>query len=1278
MFITKSGKLLIADQNNLSQCQVNGNTVNLEGPVSIPEISKYAYLLKCGSIERLLFENAGSGYIKPTFTCSGLSFAEAVIYTGIVSYKVLSGKNITANASIFISPPYGVGDFVLAKQSINVDASGNLISVVPACMNVLGCGYTYDPSGVNPVLNIECGNSTTPPQLVTTLVSGSITSVAIPSPYYSNCGSNYPATVDVGVSDITGSGAIVTAVMNGDLLNYFIVVSGGHNYTNPFYTLSPGGSGVNILPLISTYIGGVTITSGIYFYNVPTINVADNYGSGAVPYPIMAGVLKSDIVTYSGTVIPHETYITPTMKAGFNLGSQPTYPNNTNYTAKNRYHQGIPWAVSGPGTLTASGEGTPISWTQPASTVLTRWTLGTNLSNAVDSFGTSSPTGIFTLKYIDNYVNTVSGSYLSLSASNAQIINLSGPNINTTSGILLNSNDISYSYGGGITGLTIAHTALGSGYTCAIALCSNSIVVYPIVQSGIINNLNIICPGTNITSTPTITIYGLGLSGTTITEQINVAYSDNPSNWQINLGLTLAQSQGQFLLQNIFISDPDPYTGLATDIDFNQPLATQDGVLKALKSKNGQVPSFVRFMDINQSYHGDSSLTVSGDLSRPTDTNWYSTKQVGYTFYQARYVNTNPADTGYSWYTNKVYGDFPFTTGGPDSFGKYLTLNSGDYGYFTGNYLAGQNVVVEFIGTAHNFKSGQYISAFTPDTSSTLPLSDNSNWAPNPYAYGGYAWVTGPSSVIVSIDTFVGTSTNNLKTVNSNTVVPLTGGWYISYTQGDDYGTPYQYSAQFCKDLGCDFYINIPLAATPSLVNQLVDIANTYLGPDQHVYLEYGNEIWNGFFLAHAYLPCLGGAYEYLGIPFSNLYVGSSLQSSNNYQIFASGWKSVGRDVNSLHYVYGSWMGNSSVTSDIVEACQENNLPIHYIAVAPYADIASDVNSSNLIPYYTPIGAGGSGWPPGAINDIYRTWFLNSNTYTGGFAAHKAIVDAWGQPSQQIYFGSPNIILSGGNNTGGPWQIGLTFIDYNGLETTFGNSLSVVNSIQPYWQPLVLLPALPWWASGVNVYINIEFSFITPTPVWVGQMIQYTGLARGTYTPGSFLTISDYTPPTTGFIYAPTVNYASGYINSKPSLITYEGATQNIIPNGLPLGQYVVHDCQTDPSAADRIYDWYAGCQNGGCEGALYFGCYNGPGTYDLWALSFGTNQLPGSGHTNKYSVVDGRDHNAGPSPNVATMLQGFLNFIDRSPLISIPSESVHWQDFRQRIGLEHHLLTSY
>ena len=124
-------------------------------------------------------------------------------------------------------------------------------------------------------------------------------------------------------------------------------------------------------------------------------------------------------------------------------------------------------------------------------------------------------------------------------------LNLSGPNTATTTGVAVNSADISYTYGGGLTAIGTSHSTFGSGYSGAIVTISggggSGAIATAVVSGGAIASFAVVCPGTGYTSTPTVKVYGTALSGTTITAVFNVAYSSsNPTYWNLNLTASVA------------------------------------------------------------------------------------------------------------------------------------------------------------------------------------------------------------------------------------------------------------------------------------------------------------------------------------------------------------------------------------------------------------------------------------------------------------------------------------------------------------------------------------------------------------------------------------------------------------------------------------------------------------------------------------------------------------------------------------------------------------------
>ena len=1253
MYITKSGKLLVSEiPINPDMIKVNGKNITIEGPATLPDMPLYLYLLKCGPVERVLFKDAGRGYVNPSLSCSGLTFGSTAIATGIIGYQVLSGNNLPTSLPIFVSPPFNNPKGQPPNLKTTIDSSGNFISLESPINNFLGYGLGFTKK-VSPIISVNCGNQNNPPQLLTTIISGVITDVSVAPPYWTYCGNSYNSDTTINVSDISGHDAVLKLVLNGSYLGGVSVISGGYNYINPCYTLSPSGNNVNILPIIDSFIHHASLESSDYFYAPPDISINDNvfrqirtHGNGAVAFPVMAGINDDDIVTYCDAVVKREEYIKPRMKAGFNLGEQPSNPYSDNFTAKNRYHQATPWQSSYGGNLNVEDDGTPIDWSNPTSVTLGRWILGPVISNTIDSYKLCSHTGRHTLKYKDPFINTPSGTYLRLGAGqNTSYVNLSGPNYGTTSGIQIDSRDINWQ-DGVIYSINLQHTNLGSGYTGALALTNNGSIILPIVEDGIITSLSMICPGYyNPNLQPEITIYGISVVNNVITQEIDIEYNEDYASNEIDLNLTLAQINGKFFLdKNIYISTPDPFTKKADYINLDKPLETQRGVIKSFTSPNGNTPDVVRGMDVTQTYSGFSNARKKTDFLSPSDTNWVTSKSVGTWFQQARFVNTDPANTGYAWYVNKIYGDLPFMKEGPDEYKRYFTLKPNDYGYFTASYGGGQMFIVELLSnTEHVFEAGDLISIWTNEPAAVVPITNGKpDYAPI-YGSAAFGWPTSPSSIIVAVDTYQGNSSASASQINSNEVIPLSGNGWLLYMNIGNYNVPYEYMASLCSDLGeTAYYCNLPHAPSIDWVIELVDRIDKYIGQDNPILLEYSNEIWNFGFASNWFMPVTTTIYGNLGYHFSNEFGGPTQLASDYYDIFTKRWKELGRDPSLVKRIFGSWMSGPGLTSQIVANCQQNGNPIDYIAVAPYHDITV-VDTSNIVNYIGVPGLG-SGWSPGAINDIFRLWMLNGNSYNSLFDTHQKIIDAWGQPTEQVAIW--NVDYTGGDLITGGYQIGYTFEDAEGRETTQGTSTSVMGNVNSSYVFKLPLPSCPYWATKLNVYINIVYkSFADPQPDYVNQMILYSGIPTNSFNTGDILRISSWVPEKP-YRNPPDINYASGYALNKPSLITYEGGAANMIPP-MPFDNYIMHDCRADKSFADVVYDWYGACDQAGLEYGVYYQAYNGMLTHDMWTLALATSQIPGSGHDNRYALVDGYDHNGGPNPNKSTGLYGYLQWLD-------------------------------
>jgi len=79
--------------------------------------------------------------------------------------------------------------------------------------------------------------SQSPPQGTNPFATGTISSVAV-----TNGGSGYPETTTLNVSDVTGTGAVLTAVVSGGVIHSVTVNAGGSDYEQPTISAS-GGSG---------------------------------------------------------------------------------------------------------------------------------------------------------------------------------------------------------------------------------------------------------------------------------------------------------------------------------------------------------------------------------------------------------------------------------------------------------------------------------------------------------------------------------------------------------------------------------------------------------------------------------------------------------------------------------------------------------------------------------------------------------------------------------------------------------------------------------------------------------------------------------------------------------------------------------------------------------------------------------------------------------------------------------------------------------------------------
>lgn len=61
-------------------------------------------------------------------------------------------------------------------------------------------------------------------------------------------------------------------------------------------------------------------------------------------------------------------------------------------------------------------------------------------------------------------------------------------------------------------------------------------------------------------------------------------------------------------------------------------------------------------------------------------------------------------------------------------------------------------------------------------------------------------------------------------------------------------GVPYEAMIQLCNTLGTDIWLTTPLHADDDYITRLANLVRDSLGPEQKVYIEYSNEVWNAGF----------------------------------------------------------------------------------------------------------------------------------------------------------------------------------------------------------------------------------------------------------------------------------------------------------------------------------------------------------------------------------------------------------------------------------------------
>lgn len=740
------------------------------GSLDMPEVFGQ---LRCGAVDRIAIDDGGAGYTIASVAWNGdgggtsLVLGTPVIKTGVTGYTFTGGNYYGSAPSVSVGTPAGWN--VGATSPIGAAATatvsgGRVTAIAPAAGGLLGCGEGCDPANLPAVtLSGGFGGGAT---FTVVLSGGAIASAAVTAG-----GGGYPAstTIPLVVTDSTGSGATGTCTTNASGVVVSASVSGGSSYTAP--TIAPEQVPATATAIVSTYIASVpVVSSSSDFTGPPTFAIAGGHARTASFLPIMTGAGPFDLLSYDSaanwitptvgglplggiravsgaSISPEPAGPAPTLIAGANVGEQPVYPEFTNFTAKNRYHQGNGWSAQDT-TLTFArdgqiftqvnpgsdgnhplAQGTPISWTNPGGTILTRFLYGPTFSNHLDGMGWPGQLGQWALRYDDPNVNGTAAMAMWIDGGdNLRLINGSGPNVGTTAGIVVDPRDIVLS-GESIGSIALAHTTVGTGWQGAIILIAGGggrdAAVVPIIGGGVLTGLAVICGGDSFTGTPTVTIYGTAVSGIATTAVFDLEVNPQTTTvWTPFVNLHAASTAGTWTASNVWVVAPDALTRLAVaSIDPSQPLATDDSVIAALTGPSGRSVGVLRFMDVAQGYAGHSNYVWPSDLIDPTATDWPAQRFLNTYARYARYYNTDPAksssgDNTYPWpASTKVYGgqgvctqtDAPFTITG--------TLTSGSK---TVNGLSSNALMVGSTVSGAGIPSGTTIATIAADGSTFM------------------------------------------------------------------------------------------------------------------------------------------------------------------------------------------------------------------------------------------------------------------------------------------------------------------------------------------------------------------------------------------------------------------------------------------------------------------------------------------------------------------------------------------------------------------------------
>jgi hypothetical protein len=470
-----------------------------------------------------------------------------------------------------------------------------------------------------------------------------------------------------------------------------------------------------------------------------------------------------------------------------------------------------------------------------------------------------------------------------------------------------------------------------------------------------------------------------------VTSIYDIAYPPNPPTTEIDVALyaqapAAPDGLGYWTARDVRVVAPDARDGSATPIGPGESnLEPDPNAIRALAGVG-----VTRWMDATQGWAGNSNFVLATDPQDPAAASWRQSKRVACTFqFARRYVSAN---------SPRVYGPQSIFNQGPDDFGRYLTVPPGDDGAWAAAWDGG---VIELRSTApHGLVTGRTMTVWCPAGGVPIPMTG----IPQPYLptqpQGFPVYVTGPTTILATIYARpflapqTAASAQPQRMIGTDEVDLTAGGTKPGWSVYCDVpaaacGVPYRYPPAFAARLpGSALWVDLPVSGTDDLFARIARETAEELGPSNKIYLELGNEVWNG----------TGGQQQWL-LPLRGLGVGPRNgdmygpyvpMAAAAHDVFTRAAAKAGVHPSRVETVYGSWFSGSYRTAQIVANANALGARVDHVAVAPYHDTPADPT----------IVAAFATWPPDAINDFTRHVVAYSATYQRWWQEHALAVRA--------------------------------------------------------------------------------------------------------------------------------------------------------------------------------------------------------------------------------------------------------------------------------------------